>query len=259
MLKQATRIKQYLQSRTPFVCATLINVRGSSPGELGCKFVYKKGGDITGTIGGGKVEAKVIAQCELLLKEKGLPRVSIEKWNLQKDIGMTCGGEVSILFETYHAHSLRLAVFGAGHVAQALVRTLLPLDLNITCIDSRPEWIERLPTGENLTTKIAAEPADLVSDFGPDTVFLLMTKGHATDLPILYQVLNQFPDAAFIGVIGSPAKAQVLRQELVEKGLSSELAGRFKSPIGLDIGDNTPPEIAISIAAEILKIKDQML
>jgi len=103
----------------------------------------------------------------------------------------------------------------------------------------------------------AAEPADLVPTI-PDHAFLLcLTKGHAFDRPVLQRALaeREFP---FVGVIGSDAKAKVLRKELIAAGLPAKRAKEFHCPVGLPFGNNDPREIALSIAAQLLSERDRL-
>jgi xanthine dehydrogenase accessory factor len=98
-------------------------------------------------------------------------------------------------------------------------------------------------------------PEDLVATLPEDTFLVVMTMGHATDRPILKRALMErnFP---FIGVIGSEAKAEVLRRELMSEGVPAERAAKFHCPLGLDFGTNHPHEIALSIAAQLLSVRD---
>src|SRR4051812_24559559 len=117
------RTAELSEKREPFVVVTLLSVRGGAPADPGAKAIVTRAGLDRGTVGGGKVEARAIAHAlELIGRRASEPELLV--WNLQRDIGMTCGGEVTMLFETHGADRWRVAVFGAGHVAQALVRVL---------------------------------------------------------------------------------------------------------------------------------------
>jgi len=172
---------------------------------------------------------------------------------------MTCGGSVKFYFEPHFGQGpWSIAVFGAGHIAQALIPVLLPLPARITCVDSRGEWLERLPKALNLKVIHAETPAEIVPRLPDDAFLVVMTMGHATDRPILRRALTErnFP---FIGVIGSDAKATILRQELVADGVSPELVAKFRCPVGLDFGTNHPHEIALSIAGQLVSERDRVL
>ena len=113
---------------------TLVEVVGSSPQDVGSKMLVTKDGLHGGTIGGGKVEFKAINEAKILLENKILTK-SFVAWNLKKDVGMSCGGIVSLYFEAFHTKTCKIAVFGAGHVANALIPQLLLLECQIRCLD----------------------------------------------------------------------------------------------------------------------------
>jgi xanthine dehydrogenase accessory factor len=99
---------------------------------------------------------------------------------------------------------------------------------------------------------------DEVAGLTDDTYLLCMTQGHGTDLPILLKALQSEKDFPFIGVIGSDVKAKKLRKELVDAGVNEDRVKRIASTLGLPLGNNTPQEIAISIAAQLLALRDRV-
>lgn len=245
---------------TAFVLVVLAESLGSAPSQGGAKMLVTAAGLHTGTVGGGKVEAKAIAVAqEMLADAAGTPR--LVNWALKTDVGMTCGGSVKLYFEPHDGSGAGakwpIWIFGAGHVVQALMPVLAPLDCQLTIVDPRREWLDRLPRARNVRYVEAAEPADLVPTI-PDHAFVLcLTKGHASDRPVLQRALaeRQFP---FVGVIGSEAKAKVLQQELIAAGLPMKRAKEFHCPVGLPFGNNDPREIALSIAAQLLTERDRL-
>ncbi len=245
---------------TAFVLVILVESLGSTPQDTGAKMLVTAAGLHTGTIGGGKVEAKALALAQQLLADHAVTPQFVN-WALRTDVGMTCGGSVKLYFEPHVAGGTGAAwpiwIFGAGHVVQALVPVLAPLDCLITVVDPRREWLDRLPRARNVRYVQADEPADLVPSV-PDHAFLLcLTKGHAFDRPVLQRTLAErnFP---FVGVIGSASKAKVLQKELVAAGLSAKRAKQFHCPVGLPFGNNDPREIALSIAAQLLTERDKL-
>jgi xanthine dehydrogenase accessory factor len=237
-----------------FCIISLIDLRGSAPQDLGAKAVVTKSGLVFGTVGGGKVEAAAIVKAQEILNHQTLNPPLIIKWNLQTDIGMTCGGEVTFLFEHFIPLSWPIVIFGAGHIAQALTRTLSNLQCQITCIDSRSEWTEKLMNVKAITHP---HPEQLVREFNKNTFFISMTKGHAFDVPVLKEIATHFPDCPYVGVIGSEIKGKRIKQELKELGISESFLRKLRVPIGLPLGSNDPFEIAISITAELLQVRDQ--
>ncbi len=245
------KFHELLYSNVPFVMVTLVDVIGSSPQNAGSKMLVTQEGLYEGTIGGGKVEFKAINEALSLLEHKS--KSAFVEWNLKKDVGMSCGGIVRIHFEAFHTKIWKIAVFGAGHVANALIPLLLSLDCQIDCIDPRRTWLNKLPRSHKLTLTHTEEMASEVKRLDPDTFVLLMTMGHSTDLPILLEILKtrQFP---YLGVIGSRAKAVRIKKEIEEAGLPPS---SFYCPIGLDLGNNHPHEIAISVAAQLIQERDK--
>jgi len=241
----------------PCVVVTQVSARGHAPSDPGSKAIVTSDGLCAGTVGGGKVEARAIVVAKERLGGRELAPFLVT-WNLQTDIKMTCGGEVTYLFETYHPTAWSIAVFGAGHVAQALVRSLLVLDCRLYCFDARAEWVERLPPAtERFHREAVAEPASKVKDLPRGTFFVAMTQGHASDVPILEQVFSLHADSPYIGVIGSDLKGDKIRRELTEKGIAPGLLEKLRCPMGLPIGNNRPEEIAVSITAELLQVRDR--
>lgn len=251
------RLLELIESKTPCVAVTLVDHTGSIPSVSGSKMIVTSQGLHHGTVGGGKVERRTIEEAQRLLSADLRQHTHFVQWNLNKDIGMTCGGSVKLYFETFNVGHWNIVIFGAGHVSNQLVRVLLPLDCAITVIDPREEWLSKLPQSAALRRcRIDDMPAQ-VAALPEDAFVLLMTMGHTTDKPILLEILRtrEFP---YVGVIGSEAKAVRLRQDVLDAGLSAEHQRRFFCPIGLPVGGNSPHEIAISVAAQLLGERDRV-
>jgi xanthine dehydrogenase accessory factor len=247
-------LQELLTAGRSFVSVTLVDIVASAPQNVGAKMLVTSDGLFSGTVGGGKIEARAIMEAQKLLAEHGANR--FVEWNLQTDIGMTCGGVVKLFFETYNVALWPIVIFGAGHCSQALVRLLLTLQCHLTVIDTRDEWLQRLPRDPKLTVIRAEKPMSSYVAALPSNAFVLcMTMGHSADLPVLVEILKtrRFP---FLGAIGSDAKAAALRRGIIAAGLSEEAAQQFYCPVGLDVGSNDPAEIAISIAAQLLQRRD---
>ena len=243
---------ELLATGAPFVAVTVVDTLGSTPQDRGAKMLVTSEGRQFGTVGGGKVEARAIEEAKTLLRDSDAPKTRFYQWSLEKDIGMTCGGIVRVYFEAFNVTRWNVVVFGAGHVANALVDILGKLDCRITCIDPRAEWLARLPESPKLTKVLAPDMPLHVAQIPEGSFVLLMTMGHTTDKPILIEILRTrtFP---YLGVIGSNAKAKRLRQDVLDAGLAEELTKAFFCPVGLELGSNHPQEIAISIAAQMLQ------
>lgn len=249
---------------TPFVVVTMAATRGHAPQDPGAKILVTASGLAYGTVGGGKVEAKCIVEGQRLLAlPRGESPTVLLTWNLQRDVGMTCGGEVTYLFERREVTAWKIVVFGAGHVAQSLATLLATLACRATFVDARPEWLERTPEGAGkIGTVLLEDPSTYVAKLTGEEFVVVTTKGHATDLPVLKALFSREKNEDFrfpyIGGIGSDVKALKLRSELKEFGVPTARVAEFRCPIGLPFGTNDPAEIAVSIAAELIQVRDEV-
>lgn len=257
VVQHSRTLTHLLDADAPFVIITLIDIRGSAPQIVGAKAIVTAQGIESGTVGGGKIEATAIPHAQQLLAQQDGKICDFVTWNLQTDIGMTCGGEVKLFFEVCGGGGWSIAVFGAGHIAQSLIPMLVQLNCRVTCFDTRPEWLARLLPHPKLKTVCPNELRSVVSTQPANTFFLLMTQGHAFDLPVLTEIL-QTRDAPYVGVIGSSQKARVLRRNLQEHNVSPERIDSFYCPMGLSLGNNTPAEISFGVIAQLLQRRDEL-
>jgi xanthine dehydrogenase accessory factor len=236
-----------------FCVVTIVDGRGSIPQIVGATAVFTAEGLAHGTVGGGTLESACQKKAIELIAG-GAHRTRFERCNLQKDLGMTCGGEVSLYFEVHRRElDWNIAVFGAGHVAQALCRVLVELECRVRCFDTRPQWLERLPRSPKLEPCVVGQFSDGVERIVPGADVLLMTMGHSSDLPILQALAERGPATRVLGLLGSDSKAAIVRRQLREHGVSPEFIERIVCPLGEKIGDNTPAEIAIGVVSQLLR------
>jgi xanthine dehydrogenase accessory factor len=231
-----------------FVVITFVSGKGHLPQELGAKAVASTKGLLAGTVGGGLVEARLIEEAGAMLS-RGSRDPAYVTYNLQRDLGMTCGGEMSFLLEPVIPHAWNVVIYGAGHVGQALARVLAPMKCRLTVIDARDEWRAKLPAG--LRSLDWAQPAERVGELPSHAFHVVMTQDHATDVPILAALAAL--DPPYVGVIGSRAKSAKLRAELIALGCAPAFVEKIRCPIGLPLGANEPAEIAVSVAAQLLQ------
>lgn len=255
-------VLQRLQQQERFVAVTLVDIVGSAPQNAGARMLVNAAGRCWGTIGGGKIEQHCIQTAQQMLQATTGPNTAFYEWNLQTEIGMTCGGLGRFYFERYQTQPWHIVVFGAGHVAQALIPVLLTLHCQVHCFDSRAEWIQALPVATNLQAQCVSSLAEQVAHLPPQSFVVSMTMGHAHDVPILSEIFRRqqqnseaFP---FVGVIGSPAKAGAIKRDLLKAGLPPESVDHLICPLGLPLGSNEPAEIAISISAQLLQERDRI-
>jgi xanthine dehydrogenase accessory factor len=146
-----------------------------------------------------------------------------------------------------------LVVVGAGHVARPLCTLGSLLGLRVSVLDDRPDFAtrERFPEADEVADVDFADPFR-DRPFHPWTHLVLVTRGHRYDYECLRKVLTGGDEPGFIGMIGSRRRVRATFQALLEEGVPRERLGRVHSPIGLDLGAETPEEIAVSVAAELV-------
>lgn len=149
----------------------------------------------------------------------------------------------------------QVVVLGGGHISLALERVLKTLDVSLTVVDERPEFAcrERFAEADRVLC-MSFQEFDKV-DFGSNPYYIIVTRGHRDDYICLRYALNS--PRAYVGMIGSKNKVAATFERLRAEGISEELIREVHAPIGLDIGGNTPGEIAVSIAAELIQVRNQ--
>jgi xanthine dehydrogenase accessory factor len=250
-------LNELMAAEVPLVTVTVVDTVGSVPQDRGAKMIVTADGLGFGTVGGGKVETKAIAEAQAMLRGEIAETTRFAQWNLNKDVGMTCGGIVKLYFEAIGGRRWQIVVFGAGHVSNALATLLVHFDCRLTVIDPRTEWLEKLPQSPKLTAIHETNMPSRVAAIPDDAFVVLMSMGHTTDKPVLLEILRtrKFP---YLGVIGSNAKANILRRDVEEAGLAPEMQHAFHCPIGIDVGTNHPYEIALSVIAQMIQARDAL-
>lgn len=233
---------------------TIVEAEGSTPGEKGAKMAVGKDGLISGTIGGGIVEAKVIEAARKAIKsgKKQSLHYNLTREETGLDNGAICGGELKIFIDILKPKE-KIIIFGAGHIAVSLSKLAKIIGFKVSIVDERVDFAnrERFPEAEQIITEKAGIALNQVK-ITPSTYVVIVTKGHLQDEEALTSVINQ--NAGYIGMIGSRTKNEVIFQHLREKGITEEKIKKIYTPIGIDIGAQTPEEIAVSIIAEIIRV-----
>ena len=150
---------------------------------------------------------------------------------------------------------IRLVICGAGHVGAAVSRFASMCDFRVTVIDDRGEYAhaQNLPEADEIIVAEIAEALTRVR-IDPMTFVVIVTRGHRNDEECLGAVAES--DAGYIGMIGSRRKIQLIIEDLAEAGISTDRLGRVHAPIGIDIGSQTVPEIAVSIVAQLIQARN---
>lgn len=250
------RINELLnQNQTPFAICSVIETKGSTPRNSGKMIVYPDGRSEF-TIGGGPAEkASIDAAVEALETGKS----GIFEWILNKEhqngLNSTCGGQMKVFIEVYQKRST-LAIIGAGHVNLALAKLANGLDFEVLVIDDRESSMEDPRFAFAKQIVVESDIYEAVQQALPlldeNTFVVVATKDND---PGAISALNGLK-LPYIGLIGSQRKILKLRERLTDEGASQDWLDGIYMPIGLDIGAETPEELAISIWAEILAIKN---
>ncbi len=226
--------------------ATVLERKGSAPSTPGQKLLLCADGTCLGTVGGGAIEREVLAALAGLLGDAD-PLYAVRTFRLGAELGMCCGGQVEVLLEPLVARVPCLIV-GAGHVATALAPALVRLGFSVTVCDDREEYAkeERIPNAR-VVHGTWDEAARTIDRRG---AVLVMTHDHGLDQQAIEWALRE--GFAFVGGVGSKAKASRTRDRLEAKGFTSADRNRVRMPVGIEIGARLPEEIAISISAELV-------
>jgi xanthine dehydrogenase accessory factor len=256
LLAEAARL---LENRTSLALCTVVEKKGHGPRDVGAKMIITEDGKTFGTIGGGDFERALVDECLKAIKEHRSKKVT---FNLSRDpkdgavgTGMICGGELTILADVMEP-APRLIIVGAGHVASPLAKLASNAGFKIVVVDDERKLItkEHFPMAEDL---IAGDYAQVLTGFDIDSRdFAVVTHGEPEhDYTAVKKLIEKNP--AYIGLLGSPKKAAILTQRLKTEGVSDAQLKTLHTPVGLDIGAETPEEIGISILAQIIQFMRQ--
>jgi xanthine dehydrogenase accessory factor len=245
------------KSGEPAALAIIVMAEGSTPRKVGTKMVVLKDGKTVGTLGGGDLEKRVIEEAVDAIKQ-GQPRIASFTLDIEKGkLDMMCGGKLDVYIEPILPDA-KLIVFGAGHITRSLVPLMKLAGFQVSVVEDSPDLLQKdkFPETEDLVlTDMEQFARDLSSD--PRTYIVLLSRGFSRDKAILTQLIQK--DFKYIGMIGSFKKINTMKEDLQKEGIPEKAFSKLKAPIGLDIGAETPEEIAISVAAEIIAAKKEKL
>jgi xanthine dehydrogenase accessory factor len=232
----------------------VVETRGSAPREAGAH-MWVSAAEMRGTIGGGNLEytALKIAREMLLSGETQRER----RFALGDSLGQCCGGAVTLRFtkkesiEDEMPSSFEVVLFGAGHVGKEIARVLERLPCRLTWVDPRSDQFPA-QVSSNVRVVIEEEPAWMAQDAPPGAYYLVMTHSHALDLEIVEHVLRR-GDYAFLGLIGSETKAAKFKNRLAARRID---CSKLICPIGLLKAGKHPAEVAISVVAQLLELRN---
>ena len=237
--------------------ATIVSSDGGTTRTQGKMLIYPDGA-IRGTIGGGAVEQAVIRDALQLLScgENAVKTYDYSESTAARQ-GLSCGGRLSVFIESCRSTRPNLVMVGGGHVGTALMRAARLAGFAVTLIDTRDETQigEAIPLADRFLLVPDFSEGIRVLSLPAGAFYVIATYGHTFDGDALSEVLSH-PDAAYVGMIGSRKKISALFTRLEQEGISPDALQAVHSPIGLDLGGETPEEIAVSILAELLMVKN---
>ncbi|AOW21884.1 xanthine dehydrogenase accessory protein XdhC [Urechidicola croceus] len=242
-------LQDFKDKNQPVALVTVTKCLGSTPCKIAARMIVTEQKEIFGTIGGGKLEFKVIDDAILSIKENKIKELT---YTLGPEFEQCCGGKVELIIEPMN-QSPQLYLFGAGHIGIELCNILKDTPFEITLLDTRENWHKSIKINDNITySDIDFDLYKQYINWSNNCYILIMTHDHKLDFEITALALHS--KTKYIGLIGSKTKKikfnNMLKKELnFEAGISP-----VHCPVGLDIGGITPNEIAISVAAELLKV-----
>jgi xanthine dehydrogenase accessory factor len=248
------KTEEIIQNHKPAALCIVIDTSGSTPRKHGAKMIVYADGTIFGTIGGGSVEKEV---AEMAVKMIPSGRPAKVTFNLEKDLGMHCGGRMEVYIEPLNPLQ-KLFIFGAGHIGKSLAGFARELDFAVSLFDPREGIFEdRAFDGFTVLNKDYFEAIDGVA-FDENTYVVIVTPKHIFDEDILAKVARK--PHQYIGMIGSSRKVELLKKRfLAENILTQEELERVDMPIGIRFNAETPQEIAISILAKLIDVRNTAL
>ena len=232
---------------------TVIRVSGSVPRHAGSKMLVWPDGRIVGTVGGGEMEARVVRDAQTALADNQSRLVSYTLNDVNSGDPGICGGTVEVFVEPL-INAPTLLVIGCGHVGKALAELAQWLGYRVMVSDDRAEYCNPVQI-PGMADYIVCPPAEVAQHFSFNqyTYVAAVTRGLPVDIDLIPALLAT--TVPYIGLIGSRRRWTLTRKALLDRGVSPDQLERLHAPVGLELQAETPPEIALSIMAEITAIR----
>ncbi|NOX47259.1 MAG: XdhC family protein [Chlorobi bacterium] len=246
-----SKIDEIKKSGRKAALCIIIETKGSTPRKTGSKMIVFDDGDIEGTIGGGSLELQVIEDAVGVIFSN---EPQVFKHALAKDLGMACGGHHLIYIEPINPEN-KLYIFGAGHIGKALAHYTPDFGFTVTLIDHREDIFD-----ESQETKIHCLQSNYLDatdnlTFDENTFVVVVTPKHSFDEDILAKCAKK--TFAYLGMIGSKSKiAKARNKYLADETLTEKELDAVDMPIGIKFNAQTPEEIALSILAKMIDVKN---
>ena len=241
---------ELLESGASLVMVTVLKASEGSPGKPGFKLLYAQDGRLFGTVGGGALELRAVEEAGRVLETRTNLILTL---NLAQ-LGMVCGGEVSLVFEYLPAQK-GFFLFGGGHVGRALVPILESLGFLVTVFDNREEIKAQLEEDPQRRLVIGdyGDISPVLEQAAASGFCFIATHGHEHDYAVLRQLLAYSNRYRYIGLIGSKIKVKNTLERLRAEGMAAP--GCLFAPVGIRLGGSTAAEIAVSVAAEVVALR----
>lgn len=243
--------QKWLKRDLPVALVTVVGTKGSSPRALGAKMLVASNGRVWGTIGGGQLEQLATEDAIRTLKEGVTQRF---EYPLSAKAGQCCGGFVELLIEPLNS-APKLYIFGAGHVGSALAGQFASGSrFQVHLIDSRREWIGAPGLPES-TIKHECDPVQFAATLDwhpPRSWAVVLTHDHELDFSLMLELAPR--GLKYLGLIGSQTKWRRFSHRLKESGITDAQLAPIRCPVGLEIAAESPQEISVSIAAELIQL-----
>ena len=240
------------------VLATVVSTKGSTPRKAGAKMLVGDDGSLVGSIGGGRIEHEIVEAARGLLQGPNatdVPRVV--RFHLTHDLAMCCGGEMDVFLEPL-GRLWRVVLVGAGHIHQALAPILRAVSFEVTVVDDLEELASaaRFPDARQV---LSWDPRDWGIPLEKETFVVVASRDHAVDQDVIEALAKLGQEAGsslgYLGVVGSEGKLGRFKKRFVAKELPPAFVDALRGPVGLAVGAETPAEIAVSIAAELIAVR----
>lgn len=248
-------LSEIQQNHESAALCTVVKSEGSTPRHVGSKMLVYPDGKFIGTVGGGDLEHRVLDEAWMSLSDGEARLLSYKMSDPSRGDPGVCGGNVEVFVEPVLPPAM-IVVIGAGHVGKAVVHLAKWLGFRVAVNDDRAEFCnpESVPGADAYyPVEMGKLPEHL--KINRRTYLIITSRGSSVDVLGLPSLLES--DAAYIGVIGSRRRWLTTVKALKAKGVSEERIERVHSPMGLELNAETPEEIAVSIMAEVLMLKDK--
>ena len=248
------QIPEFLQKHRSAALCIITDTEGSTPRKMGSKMLVAPDGSIMGTVGGGAIEQQVIDEAKSVIRTG---KAQKKYYMLEEELRMQCGGNVEVYIEPLGVRT-RLYIFGAGHVGKALAALAHTFDFEVTLLDFRPiafteeeQKLGRFIHGDYFQSLETLE-------YDEKTFITIMTPSHEHDFELLKKLGKK--TFGYLGMIGSSRKVARAREELTGTGhFTPQEFDAFDTPMGVPIAAETPEEIAVSILARIIDVRNKKL